>query len=262
MAPFTYPLDLGFKSGESGAHTSRTLMLDELSRLLGFVAIGATKAEITHAVVEDNLLNKSTVSTRRATAQRLSELYALDTAVPLFRALQRLWLLDREAQPLLALLCALARDPLLRATSPAILALREGQSFDRNSVTAALRTYVGVRLNDSILDKVVRNSAASWTQSGHLTGRTFKSRQRVKATPPAAAFALLLGYLQGLRSSGLFHTLWCQVLDSSPEALAGLASRASMSGLLRFRQSGDVIEISFPDLLTQAEIERATHGQD
>lgn len=262
MKATPYPAELGFKSGTSGTHTSRTLMLEELATILAHTQPGSSKDEIVRAIVDENALGKDTVSTRRATAQRLSELYALDTGVPIFRALQKLWPVDRNAQPTLALLSGLARDPLLRATAPAVLALRDGQNFDRSQTTEALKTYATGRLNDAILDKVVRNTASSWTQSGHLAGRTFKSRQRVKATPPATTLALLLGYLQGLRSVGLFHTLWCQVLDSSPEALAVLASRASMSGLLRFRQSGDVIEISFPDLLTQAEIERATHGQD
>jgi hypothetical protein len=117
-------------------------------------------------------------------------------------------------------------------------------------------------LNEAILDKVVRNTAASWTQSGHLIGRTFKKRQRVKATPPAITMALFLGYLQGLRGPGIFQTVWCEVLDSTPEAMSSLAARASAAGLLRFRQSGDVIEVGFPDLLTKAEDELATHGQN
>jgi hypothetical protein len=257
-----YPESLGFKSGESGTHTSRTLMLAELSALLAVVGPGATREEFVQAIVEDNVLGKSTASTRRSSAQRLCELYALDTTVPIFRALRRLWAADRESQPLLALLSGLARDPLLRCTAPAVLGLQEGQSFSRDAATEALRLHAGSRLNDAILGKVVRNTAASWTQSGHLTGRTFKKRLRVTATPAAVTLALLLGYLQGLRGPGLLRTLWCEVLDATPQTLAALSSRAAMAGLLRFRQSGDVVEIGFPDLLTQAENERSAHGQD
>lgn len=262
MTAPSYPDDLGFKSGSSGTHTSRTLMIAELSTLLSDADERATRDELIHAIVEENVLSKSTTSTRRITAQRLSELYALDTIVPIFRALRRFWSIDRSSQPLLALLSGLARDPLLRCTAPSITGLRAGQNFDRDTTTEALRAYAGQRLNDAILDKVVRNSAASWTQSGHLAGRTFKRRQRVQATPIATTMALFLGYLQGFRGPSLLRTQWCEVLDSTPEALASLAMQASMAGHMRFRHSGDVVEINFADLLTKAEKERATHGQD
>ena len=173
-------------------------MFDEVSLLLSVITPSASREEYVRAIVDENVLGKATTSTRRITAQRLTELYALDTSVAIFRTLLRLWAPSANSQPLLALLSALARDPLLRCTAPPVLSLREGQSFDRAAATDALRRHAGPRLNDAILDKVVRNAAASWTQSGHLSGRTFKKRQRVQATPPAVTMALLLGYLQGL----------------------------------------------------------------
>ncbi len=237
-------------------------MFAELSTLLETVGSESDKSEYVRAVVEDNTLGKNTIATRRLSAQRLSELYGLDRSIPIFRMLRRLWDFDRSSQPLLALLSGLARDPLLRATTPSILALREGQSFDRGGMGEALRKHAGSRLNPSIIEKVLRNAAASWTQSGHLEGRTFKKRCRVQATPASTTMALFLGYLQGLRGPGLLKTQWCEVLDSPPESLARLASNASMSGLLRFRLAGEVMEIAFPDFLTRTELEETTHGQD
>jgi hypothetical protein len=235
-------------------------MLAELTQLLAAVDPGSAREDFLRAIVEDNVLGKSTSSTRRITAQRLSELYALDTSVVLFRALARLWPIDRDSHAVLALLCSLARDPLLRATTPSVLSLRDGQSFDRDAMASALRLHAGARLNEAILDKVVRNSASSWTQSGHLAGRMLKRRQRVTPTAVTVSMALLLGYLQGLRGPAILRTTWCEVLDSTPEALSGLATRASMAGLLRYRQAGEVIEITFPDLLTKQEHEKASHG--
>jgi hypothetical protein len=255
-----FPEELGFKSGVSGTHTSRTIMVEELSVLFASAGAATRREEFTHLIVDDNVLGKSTSSTRRITAQRLSELYALDTSVVLFRALARLWSIDRDAQPVLALLCGLARDPLLRATASSVLSLRDGQGFDRDAMAAALRAHAGTRLNEAILDKVVRNAASSWTQSGHLTGRTLKRRQRIAPSMPSVTMALLLGYLQGLRGPSVLRTTWCEVLDSTPEALSALATRASMAGYMRFRQAGDVVEISFPDLLTKQENEKASHG--
>lgn len=235
-------------------------MIEEISVLLACGSEAKTKEEYVHLVVEENVLGKSTASTRRLTAQRLCELYALDTSVPIFRALLRYWNVDRGAQSLIALLSGLARDPLLRATAPAVLGLRDGQCFDRDAMSANLRAHARTRLNDATLDKVVRNAASSWTQSGHLNGRTIKRRQRVRPTPPAVVMALLLGYLQGLRGPSLLRTTWCEVLDSSPETLSTLASQASISGLFRFRQAGEVIEISFPNLLTKQELAITSHG--
>jgi hypothetical protein len=257
-----YPEELGFKIGASGTHTSRTIMVEELSTLLASAGSAKRREEFARLIVDENVLGKSTASTRRLTAQRLSELYALDISVPLFRALMRLWPVDKNSRPLLALLCSLARDPLLRAAAPSIISLREGQSFVRDTMTTALCAHARSRLNDSTLDKVVRNAAASWTQSRHLRGRVLKRRQRVTATPAAVTMALLLGYLQGLRGPSILQTLWCAVLDSTPEALSSLALRASLTGLLRFRHADGVVEISFPDLLTKQEIEVASHGQD
>ena len=78
------------------------------------------------AIVEGNALGKKTESTRKLSAQRLSELYALDEAVPLFRLLRELWPIDEPGRPMLAFLCASARDPLLRMTAKPVLKARRG----------------------------------------------------------------------------------------------------------------------------------------
>ena len=65
--------------------------------------------------------------------------------------------------------------------------------------------------------------------------------------------ALFLGYLQGVRGVGILRSFWCRVLDSDPEGIARLASTASMTGLIRFRRAGDVMDVGFPNLLTSTE---------
>src|ERR1019366_386344 len=81
-------VDLGFKFGDKGAHTSRTIMLAELSTVLHQRPASATRADYANAVVGENCLGKHTASTRKLSLQRLSEMYALDPAVPLFRLLR------------------------------------------------------------------------------------------------------------------------------------------------------------------------------
>jgi hypothetical protein len=129
-----------------------------------------------------------------------------------------------------------------------------GEELSRQKITDAIRAAVGTRMNDATLDKVVRNVSSSWTQSGHLRGRTRKFRQLVRPTPLATAYALLLGYLEGLRGGRLFETNWTRVLDLSPSELRTIAAEAKRLNGMDLRAAGDVIEIGFTTVLTPQEI--------
>lgn len=241
--------DAGFRWGKRGTHSSRTIMLDELRAVLANCSPDATRDSYLSAMQEDNCLGKRTVATRKLSSQRLSELYALDPAAPLFRVMRRCWYADREGQALLALLLALSRDPLLRVTAPPVLRMRPGEELARQQMTDALNRAVGSRLSESTLDKVVRNAASSWTQSGHLKGRGRKVRNRVTPTAANTAFALLLGFLAGTRGTALFETLWAHTLDASAGELMHLATDARRLGFIDMSQSGGVIDLSFSRLL-------------
>lgn len=252
---------VGFRLGDKGTHTSRTIMLDELSVLLRVGSPWAKRAEYRTLIVEDNCLGKRTVATRKLSDQRLSELYALDAGVLLFRVMRQLWLADERGRPLLALLLAMARDPLLRITAPPVLRLRPGEELGRQALTDALNRGTGSRFNEAVLDKIVRNAASSWTQSGHLEGRGRKARRVVSPTPAVVTFALLLGYALGARGAVLFDSLWAKVLDTSTDELISLAMDAKRIGYLDLKVSGGVVEVSLARLLTEEE-RRLVHGTD
>ena len=241
--------DAGFRWGDKGTHTSRTIMLDELRAVLANCPPDATRDTYLVSIHEDNCLGKRTASTRRLSSQRLSEMYSLDPEVPLFRVMRRCWYADRDGQPILAVLLALARDPLLRASAPPVLRMRPGEELARQQMTEAIDRVVGNRLSESTVDKVVRNAASSWTQSGHLRGRGRKVRQAVAPTATTTAFALLLGYLAGKRGIALFESLWARVLDTSAGELMHLAMDARRLGLLDMTQSGGVVDVAFSRLL-------------
>jgi hypothetical protein len=103
-------------------------------------------------------------------------------------------------------------------------------------------------MNDAVIDKVVRNVSSSWKQTGHLTGRTFKFRQRVDASPSAVAFALYLGYSAGFRGEELLTSGWVAVLDCTASSAKALAFEAQSIGLIDLRSAGDVLEIGLERL--------------
>jgi len=239
---------LGFRFGAKGTHASRTLMLSELEAVLAAVPGPADRAAYAAAVIENNCLEKPTASTRRISNQRLGELYALDPLVVLFRVLRSLWNVDPAARPLLAMLAALARDPLFMASVSPVLSQPAGVQIQRAPIRDALRKSVGERMNDDTLDKVVRNVSSSWAQAGHLRGRTFKFRQRVNAQPTAVAFALWLGNAAGFRGEELFTCGWIAALDCTATSARALALEAKRIGLIDLRTAGNVVEFGLDRL--------------
>ena len=233
----------GLRFGDRGTHTSRTMMLSELTDLFSELGPAAGREDFVAAVVEDNVLGKQTFSNRRLTFQRLSELYALDPGVQIYRVLRRLWDVDAAGRPLMAMLCALARDPLLRASAAVVLAMPSGAELSRSEMIHGLHIGTDGRLKESVLDKVARNVGSSWTQSGHLAGRVRKVRQRVSPTVGPAALAFWLGSVQGLAGSNLLGSAWAQVLDATQPRLVDLALSARQAGLIHAVAGGDVVEI-------------------
>jgi len=223
-------------------------MLGELTTLFASVPAHGDRADYATAIIEGNCLAKPTASTRKLTNQRLGELYGLDPSLPIFRTLRVAWTLDESSRPLLAVLVALARDPLLRATAANVISLPEGSEFQRSPMRESLRAAVGDRLNDSTLNKVIRNASSSWTQSGHLSGRTFKVRNQVRATPAAIALAIFLAYRAGFQGEEVLTSAWIAILDCTPTQARDLVTQAKRLGILDLKSAGDVFEVGFERL--------------
>ena len=148
--------NLGFRFGERGTHTSRTIMLQELTLLLQSSNREATRQEYLDSIINDNCLGKPTMSTRKISAQRLTELYGLNTSIPLFRLMRYFCYIDQDSQPLLALLTTLARDPLLRITAIPILTLQAGNEFSPGAERCrVIETFTWSRVNKVAANAVV-----------------------------------------------------------------------------------------------------------
>lgn len=181
--------------------------------------------------------------------RHLRELYALDERDLLFSALRTLWTHDPPSLPLLALLAAVTRDALLRSTASLVMGTPVGAPVDAGMLSEAVAETFPDRLTEGIQAKVGRNTASSWTQSGHLKGRTNKVRVRAGASLGAVVYALFLGHLSGARSLPLYETLWARLLDAPANELDALAFGASQRGLLEYRRMGEVAEFGFSRLL-------------
>lgn len=241
-------LAAGFSNGPDSTHTSKTMMLPELRALLAAASPSADLAEYRVATLDGNVLSKRTAATRIKTFHYLRKLYALDSNVPLFAALRALWPIDGSAQPLIALLSALARDPGLRATAETVLALAPGQTTGPAELAAAIEEAMPSRYNPSVRHHMGQNGGASWAQAGLLRGTMTKVRVHHDATYPAAAYALYLGHLQGAAGLGLYETLWARALDTQHGALDALVETAGRTGWLDLRKAGGMTEISFRHL--------------
>lgn len=246
----------GFNIGRGGVHTSRTMMLAELQLLLMHInRPNAEKSDYIRAICDENCLGKRSGKTRTLTCQHLVALYSLDRTSTLFRNLLHFWNRDVSGQPLLALTCTYARDPVFRTTMPFILQFSEGATITRESLEEFLDARVPGRFSKATLKSTAQNINATWTKSGHLRGRVRKVRSRANPTAGSVAYALLLGYLAGVRGQSLFQTEYVRLLDCTPGRAIELAEEAARKGWIVFKRVDNIVEVVFPRLINQEETE-------
>ncbi len=246
----------GFSFKRGGAHTSRTMMLEELGTLLTHVnQPKAGKTDYRRAIVDQNCLGKRSGKTRVLTYGHLVDLYSLDPSIAIFRTLLYFWHRDTEGQPLLALLCACARDSVFRSTAPFMLNFPEGATVSRESLEAFIDEIEPDRFSKATLKSTAQNINSTWGKSGHLIGRANKRRARPRPTAGSLAYALYLGYLMGARGQGLFQTEYAKLLDCPLNGTIDLAGEASRKGWIASNRIGELIDIRFPNLITPEEAE-------
>ena len=236
----------GLKFTPGGPHVSRTMMLKELGAVLTSVPQGSGVAEYRAAILVQNILGKATDSTRNESLRRLRELYALDEAKPIFGLLIKLYAIDPASLPLLAVQVAFGRDPTFRATAPAVIDATFGSCVETASLTQAFADTFPNQYSELNQGQTGRHAASSWTQSGHLLGRTKKIRKKIRPTPAAVTMALFLGNISGYNGAALFCNPWCRLLDLDADRAKGFGQEAHRAGLLNLRAVGEVVEISFP----------------
>jgi len=248
--------NFGFSGEKGGAHASRTIMLDELQRLFSAIQHSdAEREQYRSVIIEENALGKRSSKTRSLTYRHLVDLYGLDPNILIFRGLRYFWDRDPEGQALLAFLCAFARDGLLRSSAPFITSTPEGVTVSREAMEAHIEALFPDRFSPATLKSTAQNLNSSWTKAGHLSGRAVKIRSRAHPTPGNAAYAVFLGHLAGLRGLSIFSSPYAKLLDCSAERSLELAQQAGQKGWLGINHIGDVVEVSFPNLLPRTDRE-------
>jgi hypothetical protein len=230
-------------------------MLADIQMLLGSTSIDCGYEDYRVAIMDQNVLGKSTASSRLWSWKKLRELYGLDPKLVIFRAFRMLWASDLDGRPLLAILLACARDPLLRISVPVILNAPAGSAVTPEDFARAIEEAAPDRFRPGTLRSIGANLFASWTQSRHLSGGKIRKRSHPTVTPESVAYALLLGRLGGVRGQFLLSAFWIALLDTPTSDLMELAAEASRRGWIDLRQVGSVMDVRFSKLLTRAEEE-------
>lgn len=238
--------DLAF--GRLRTTASHTIGIPHLTELLSAVPTEASIEVYREAVVDQNVLGRSTQAGRQRAFRHLRELYLLDPGQPKFAALRHFWVVDRAARPLLAGVLAFTRDEVLRASFAAIADLPAGSKVTSTELTAAIAAQFGTQMSESTLGKTGRNTGACWTQTGHLAGRATKVRIEVEPRPATIAYSAYLGHLAGGRGLGVLDNSWSRMIGVAPGRSLGALREAHTQGLLDLLVAGNVVDVSFPAL--------------
>ena len=248
-----YAESFGFRVDPTGTHLSSTLRLEELKILLSGLPVSATVSSYREAILTSNVLDKKSDASRKKAYDRLRELYGLDPNVLIFRAMVDLWNADESAQPKIALICATARDPILRALTPLLLRWPYDAAIDRRRLYEEADVRFPDKFVPSSRERLCRNIVSTWRKAGLVSKNRDATRTYSEVAPPSLAYALLLGDLCGRRGHKLFATIWTSILDAPDNELKELAILASRRGWIEYRESGGLVEVSFGHLMRDLE---------
>jgi hypothetical protein len=244
---------LGFSKASIGGHSARSMMFLEMRTLFHALPRNITKDEFTKAIVEENVLEKPTLSSRKKSLRHLFDLYGMDTSKALFRVLWELGYADLDSLPQLCLVCAYARDPQLRCSFELVRTLRLGEVLERAAMEQHLEIGFPGRFSPAMKKSMAQNVNTTWTFGGHLAGKVKKTRLLPEPRPISAAYAMFVGYLIGLRGERLLESAFASLVASNRPQLQAALSLASAKGLLSLKQAAGIVEFDFSNLLTPAE---------
>lgn len=227
-------------------HTSRTIMSSELIEVMDFPRKNIGYFEI----MEDNVFNKKTESSKKKTINYLTQLYSFKKENEKFSGLENYWnKVEDNEKPLLALLFAASKDYLIKESVDFLKSVKIDDKAGIEAFEANIEHYHPNRYTPKTLRSVSQNVASSWKQSGYVHGRIKNIRTLQTPSYFTVAFAFLMAYLDGGRGDYLFEYPSVKALDASKEEILTLIKAASDRELLNYNRSGASIVISFENYL-------------
>lgn len=243
----------GFSAATTGGHMARSMMLPELMQLFRVLPVETTKPQYRDAILDGNVLGKTTFSSREKSYRHLVQHYGLDSGTALFRVLRRLAAEEPPAIPLMAATCSYCRDAQLRVSFELVESLRSGALLTREQMEQHLEAAFPGRFKPAMKKSLAQNVNTTWTEAGHLSGRAKKVRAVPVPRVAASVYAMTAGYLLGLRGQTLVTSVFGRLVAPDASHITGHLALASGRGLVRFRQAGGIVEIDCSPLLTEAE---------
>lgn len=231
-------------------HTSRTIMSAELTEVLNYPKNGSDYME----VMEGNVFNKRTESSRKKTIRYLTQLYGFDKNDIRFKALEDYWQrTNEEDKAMLTFLYAVSKDYLLKDSVSLVKAVPINEKAAIERFEDNITHHHPNRFSPKTLRSVAQNIASSWKQAGYIEGKV--KNLRVKRSPSyvLVSFAFLMAYIDGARGEYMPDHPSVKALDVSKEELHQLIKAAADRDLVRYNKSGATMIISFENFLNRLE---------
>lgn len=101
------------------------------------------------------------------------------------------------------------------------------------------------RFSPAMKKSMAQNVNTSWTVGGHLAGKARKIRRWPEPRPLSTAYALLVGYLTGLRGERLLGSAFADLVAAHRSALQAALMPAAARGLFSLKQAAGIVEFDF-----------------
>jgi len=227
-------------------HTSRTIMVTELSKVMDYSIENDSYLES----LSQNVTGKKSNSGVAKTANYLKRLYGFDLMDPLFAAFRYFWKFsEAKEKPLLAFVYAVNHDDLLAESVQVLQDTKRGEKATIESFEEVIEKYHPNQYSSNTRRSVAQNIASSWKQAGFIEGKVKNIRTQPEISHRIACFAFLSAYLKGDRGDFIWHSNGVKAFCLHETRLRELAIESARRDLIQYQYAGSVTVISFNNLI-------------
>ena len=233
-------------NNQKTVHTGRTIMFAELSRIMFH---GHGKPSFDDSFIE-NVAGKLSKNNQKETYTRLKRLYGFTLTDPFFQSFNYFWGTSSENQlAIISILLAFKNDYLLSESIDLIVNTPIGYKVMIESLEKNIEDLHPNHYSPATLRSTSQNIASSWKQAGFILGKVKNIRVQPEIDYRTVAFALLMGYLEGLRGEFLMGSKYIRALGLPETKTRELIAEAAKRDILQYQHSAHVTTVMFPSLL-------------